>query len=121
MGNVVEISRYSAKGCRVSVDPISSSQMEIVDKIAFAERMCETTNRGLSELERCLRILNDATSKIDNAESREELQHQIRSANAVLQSKLKELSNTKRLLHVAVSSAPIRRLLVPRQRGIPSQ
>jgi hypothetical protein len=100
MGTVVRLFQRSTKPTQTSADLSQGDAVRIsprvaLDQIVLAASTCETLSHAIDVLQRSLTRLDGIVDMIGHRETREELQHQTKSIEALLLRESARLSSIK--------------------------
>ena len=99
MGTVVQLLERTkpthASADAIQVDPVQMPPRATADQIVAAVSKCETLSQSIELLQSSLKTLDGIVSLIDDPETREEVQHRMKSIDASLLFESERLSRIK--------------------------
>ncbi|MEH2609703.1 hypothetical protein [Bradyrhizobium sp. AZCC 1693] len=107
MGTVVQLLERSTKPTHPSADAIQIDVVQMppratADQIVAAASRCETLSHSIDVLQRSLKTLYGIVGLIDDPQTREKIQHQMKSIDASLLFESARLSRIKRAIQKKV-------------------
>ena len=107
MGSAIQLLDKSTDAADTSADVIGANIVQLPFRnaryqIARTMSTCEMLRRSIGALQRGLETLEGIVGKIDDYETRERLQHQMKSMNESLMLRLAQLSSIDRMLQATI-------------------
>jgi hypothetical protein len=102
MAAVVQQFKRPARSADTSADAVQLPSRAISDRIARTASTCEILSESIDILQRNLKTLDGVVGAIDDSVTREKLQEQMKSMDALLKLRLAELSSIELTLQAAL-------------------